>query len=190
MWLIPLAGARLSVGIVSREAVGSTELLEAAVAASPLIARLTAGATATEPRIVRNFSYQNVSPYGRRWACVGDAACFLDPVFSSGVSLAMLSAESLADLLSIALREDDEARPDLLAAHSERMQLGYRSFAGLIGRFYDHALVRNLFFADNEGEPYRPGLISVLGGDSVARRQPLPRHPARLAGSVLALARP
>jgi len=165
MWLIPLAGARLSVGIVSREAVASTEVLEAAVAASPLIARLTAGATPTEPRIIRNFSYQNVRPYGRRWACVGDAACFLDPVFSSGVSLAMLSAQSLADHLSMALREQDEARPDLLTAHSERMQLGYRSFAGLIGRFYDHALVRNLFFADNAGEPYRPGLISVLGGD-------------------------
>jgi flavin-dependent dehydrogenase len=165
IWLIPLKGARLSVGIVSRQAASSTDVLERAIAASPLIASLTAGATRTEPRIIRNFSYQNLRAFGPRWACAGDAACFLDPVFSSGVSLAMLSAESLADVLSPALREAGEARPDLMAAHGERMQVGYRTFAGLISRFYDHAMVRNLFFADTKDQPYRPGLISVLGGD-------------------------
>jgi flavin-dependent dehydrogenase len=165
MWLIPLTGARLSVGIVSREAAGSTDVLERAVAASPIIKRLTAGARPTEPRIIRNFSYQNMRAYGPRWACAGDAACFLDPVFSSGVSLAMLSAESVADKLSPALREGSEGRADLMAAHADRMEVGYRSFAALICRFYDHAIVRNMFFAETTGEPYRPGLITVLGGD-------------------------
>ena len=165
MWLIPLTGARLSVGLVSREATSSPETLERAIAISPLIQRLTAGAHGTEPRIIRNFSYKNVEAGGPRWACVGDAACFLDPVFSSGVSLAMLSAESLADLLSPALRDGTESRSDLMTAHARRMELGYRSFAGLIGRFYDHAIVRNLFFAGSDSEVYRPGIISVLGGD-------------------------
>jgi flavin-dependent dehydrogenase len=165
MWLIPLTGARLSVGLVSREATNSPEALEHAIAISPIIQRLTAGASGTAPKIIRNFSYKNLDAAGARWACIGDAACFLDPVFSSGVSLAMLSAESLADLLSPALRDGTEARPELLAAHAARMEIGYRSFAGLIGRFYDHAIVRNLFFAGSESEAFKPGIISVLGGD-------------------------
>ena len=165
MWLIPLSGARLSVGLVSRESTNSPETLERAIAGSPVIQRLTAGARGTEPRIIRNFSYKNVNASGPRWACVGDAACFLDPVFSSGVSLAMLSGEALADRLGPTLDAGTEAAPDLMMAHEKRMETGYRSFAGLIGRFYDHALVRNLFFAGSNSEAYRPGIISVLGGD-------------------------
>ena len=165
MWLIPLSDARLSVGLVSREATNSPEALEKAIATSPIIQRLTAGARGTEPRFIRNFSYKNLNSSGPRWACVGDAACFLDPVFSSGVSLAMLSGEALADRLGPALDAGTEADPELMASHAQRMEMGYRSFAGLINRFYDHAIVRNLFFAGSDSEQYRPGIISVLGGD-------------------------
>ena len=119
MWLIPLAGPRLSVGIVSRNAISSTETLDRAIAASPITQRLIAGAVGTEARIIRNFSYRNQRSYGRRWGCAGDASCFLDPVFSSGVSLAMLSAESVAEKLSAALRAGTEDDPELLAAHAD-----------------------------------------------------------------------
>jgi hypothetical protein len=165
MWLIPLAGRRLSVGIVSRNAVSSPRTLEDAIAASPLTQRLIAGAAATEPRIIRNFSYRNRQPYGRRWGCAGDASCFLDPVFSSGVSLAMLGAESVAAQLSAALRAGTEDDPDLLAAHARKMEIGYRTFSAVIYRFYHAELVHRLFFPSTDGEPLRPGITTVLGGD-------------------------
>ena len=165
MWLIPLAGRRLSVGIVSQKTGLGPELLASATAESPLIQRLIAGAVATEPRIIRNFSYRNRRAYGTRWACIGDAACFLDPVFSSGVSLAMLSAEFLTDRLGAALREGREADPQLMAAHSKHMEVGYRSFAALIHRFYNHEMVRRLFFVETRGEVMRSGITSVLAGD-------------------------
>jgi flavin-dependent dehydrogenase len=165
MWLIPLAGARLSVGIVSRNAVSSAETLDAAIAASPVTQRLIAGAAATAPRIIRNFSYRNRRSYGRRWGCAGDASCFLDPVFSSGVSLAMLSAESVAGRVSAALRAGTEDDPELLAAHAKRMEIGYRTFSGIIYRFYHAELVHRLFFQDTDGAPLRAGITSVLGGD-------------------------
>jgi flavin-dependent dehydrogenase len=165
VWLIPLSGARLSFGVVSRETI-SPELLDSTIAESPLIQRLIAGTPPpTEPRIIRNFSYRNRRAYGARWAAAGDASCFLDPVFSSGVSLAMLSAESIADRVSAALREGREADPDLIAPHSARMEVGYRTFAGLIYRFYNAAMVANLFFADSTGEDLRSGITSVLAGD-------------------------
>ena len=165
MWLIPLAGRRLSVGIVSRNAISSPETLDAAIAASPITQRLIAGAVGTEPRIIRNFSYRNRRAYGSRWGCAGDASCFLDPVFSSGVSLAMLSAESVAATLSAALRAGTEDDPELLAEHAKKMEIGYRSFSGIIYRFYHAELVHRLFFQDTEGAPLRAGITSVLGGD-------------------------
>jgi flavin-dependent dehydrogenase len=165
MWLIPLEGARLSVGIVSRHAVSGPETLAHAEATSPLIRRLVAGAVGTTARIIRNFSFRNGASHGARFACVGDASCFLDPVFSSGVSLAMLGGESIADRLSPALREDREADPTLMADHAARMTVGYRSFATLIHRFYHAHLVENLFFPSPEAAPLRPGITSLLGGD-------------------------
>ncbi len=165
MWLIPLEGARLSVGVVSRHAVSGDETLARAEAASPLIGRLTTGAVGTPARIIRNFSFRNGAAYGARRACVGDAACFLDPVFSSGVSLAMLGAESIADRLSVALRSGREADPDLMAEHAGRMSIGYRSFATLIHRFYHARLVENVFFPSPESSPLRAAITSLLGGD-------------------------
>ena len=166
MWVIPLAGPRLSVGIVSRHAITTPkETLDKAIAASPIIQRLTVGATRTEPRIIRNFSYRNRQPYGPRWGCAGDASCFLDPVFSSGVSLAMLAGESLAEKVSAALRAGTEDDPNLLAAHAKRMEIGYKTFAAIVYRFYHAELVHRLFFQETEGEPLRAGITSVLGAD-------------------------
>jgi flavin-dependent dehydrogenase len=166
MWLIPLAGPRLSVGIVSRKAITAPEeTLERAIAASPITQRLIAGAVGTEPRIIRNFSYRNRRAYGPRWGCAGDASCFLDPVFSSGVSLAMTASESLAGRLSGALRAGTEDDPELLAEHATRMEIGYRTFAAIVYRFYNAELVHRLFFQDTEGAPLRPGITSVLGCD-------------------------
>ena len=166
MWLIPLAGPRLSVGIVSRHAITAPEeTLDRAIAASPITQRLIAGAVGTDARIIRNFSYRNRRSYGRRWGCAGDASCFLDPVFSSGVSLAMLGAESVVGRLSAALRAGTEADPELLAEHARKMEIGYRTFSGIIYRFYHAELVHRLFFQDTEGAPLRAGITSVLGGD-------------------------
>jgi flavin-dependent dehydrogenase len=166
MWVIPLAGPRLSVGIVSRHAITTPEeTLDKAIDASPIIQRLTAGATRTEPRIIRNFSYRNRQPYGSRWGCAGDASCFLDPVFSSGVSLAMLAGESLAGKVSPALRAGTEDDPNLLAAHAKRMEIGYKTFAAIVYRFYHAELVERLFFQETEGQPLRAGITSVLGAD-------------------------
>jgi flavin-dependent dehydrogenase len=164
IWVIPLAGSRLSVGLVNR-GVNSAEQLDKAIADSPLLQRLIAGCHSTEPRIIRNFSYRNRRAYGSRFACAGDASCFLDPVFSSGVSLAILGAESVVEVLSPALREGRETDPDLMKAHADKMSVGYRSFAGFIYRFYNAGLVHKLLFQDTEGEPLRPEITSVLGCD-------------------------
>lgn len=165
VWIIPLAGRRISVGVVSRKRGIDFDLFEETYASSPMLQRLTRGCPKTELRIIRNFSYRNVKTRGARWACLGDAALFLDPVFSSGVSLAMLSAEKFADILVPALREKREDDPELTRPVSEHMAICYTTFGSLVGAFYQTKLVQNLFFAKEPDPAIRAGIISTLAGD-------------------------
>jgi flavin-dependent dehydrogenase len=164
-WLIPLRGRKLSCGVVTRRTGVTTQWLDDFIASSKLVQSLTAGATRTEGRLIRNFSYRNRRPHGTRWACIGDACCFLDPVFSSGVSLAVLSAERLSALLSPALAERREADPELMVAVARDMDTAYRSVGALIYSFYHTQIVHNLFFAEHPEPEFKAGLISVLAGD-------------------------
>ena len=166
MWIIPLVCGAISVGIVKAEGKVSVELLDEAVASSPLLQRLTAGAKPGPARLIGNFSYVNTEPYGRRYACIGDAACFLDPVFSSGIALAFAGAERLADLLAPALAEGREDDPDLMAPLGEHMQPAYEVFHRFIERFYHSRLIDNVLLAPRSGNQiFRSGIISVLAGD-------------------------
>lgn len=165
VWVIPLAGKRLSVGVVTRKRGVTHELFEQTYAASPMLQRLTEGCPKSELRIIRNFSYRNTKPRGSRWACLGDAGLFLDPVFSSGVSLAMLGGERFADVLVSALREGREADPELTKPVSEHMAVAYTAFGSLVGAFYQTKIVEHIFFAKQQDPAIRQGLISVLAGD-------------------------
>ena len=171
-WVIPLIGGRLSVGLVKWRGKLDEAALEAALAASPVIQRLTAGARRGPTRTIANWSYKNSRSYGPRWACIGDAAAFLDPVFSSGVSLAMLGAERGVDLLLPALTAGTAADPDLMAPWSTYMQPAYDTFEQLIRRFYHTRMVSHLFFAAEPDPALRRGLISVLAGDVWRRDNP------------------
>lgn len=164
-WVIPLTGNRLSVGLVRREQGTKRSHLEEYLTSSPLIARLTAGAERLETHIIGNFSYRNTSPSGARFACVGDAACFLDPVFSSGVTLAIHHAKMTVERLAPALAEGREADPELMAEVAAEMERGYAIFAALIDRFYNTRFVDNMIFGAPEDGSLRPGVVSVLAGD-------------------------
>lgn len=164
-WVIPLHGGRLSVGLVKWRGKLDEAAFEAALAASPLVQRLIAGARRGATRSIRNWSYKNTRPSGPRWACIGDASAFLDPVFSSGVSLAMMGAERTVDLLVPALAAGREADPALMAPVHGTMQVAYDSFEQLIRRFYHTRLVSHLFFAKTPDPQLRRGLISMLAGD-------------------------
>ncbi|MAQ15354.1 MAG: pyridine nucleotide-disulfide oxidoreductase [Sandaracinus sp.] len=165
-WVIPIAGGHLSVGFVS--AVPGTvtdDWFHERVAASPFLQRLTTGATLGPVERAGDYSYRNTRPHGPRWGCIGDAAGFLDPVFSSGVALAMTSAEELARHLHPALVAENEADPDLLVPLSAHMERAYQTFGAVIHCFYHTNMVKNLFFYDDPDPALRAGLITVLAGD-------------------------
>ena len=164
-WVIPLPGQRLSIGLVSKAKI-TAEDLEAGLLSGPLVKRLTAGARRLETRVIGNFSYRNKSPSGARYAAIGDASCFLDPVFSSGVTLALRSAERVADIVGPALEAGTEGAADLLSVHNEGMDRAYRTFAGLIDRFYNNpTFAQSIFLGDSSEMSIRSGVMSVLAGD-------------------------
>ena len=165
LWLIPLPGNRISLGMVSRLPGLRKEHLNRYIESSPLLQRLLAGATPKEIRLMGNFSFENIASTGARFACVGDAACFIDPVFSSGVSLAIQRGIETADLLLPALAEGREDAPELMKSTTTKMQRAYDTFAGLVFRFYNTKFVDNIIFGATPDGQFREGVISVLAGD-------------------------
>jgi flavin-dependent dehydrogenase len=170
MWAIPLGGGRLSVGLVTRRKGISDDWLDAAIAASPTLSRLLEGATPeAAPGRIGSYSFHNDRPAGARWVCVGDAACFLDPVFSSGVSFGMVGAAHAADvLLGAGFAEGREADPALMEGHKDWMNRGYTVFGSMIRALYEgRGLVPDIFFtpARKDNDLLRKGVTSVLAGD-------------------------
>jgi flavin-dependent dehydrogenase len=165
-WLIPLGGRRVSVGLVSRVKGLTPEWLDEQIASSPFVSGVARGARRPKrPVLFGSFSFQNKRHHGARWTTLGDAGCFLDPVFSSGVSLGMLSGELLAHVLAQALKAGTEAAPDLMDDHQRHMGVGYNVFATLIKTFYHSDLLHDLVFSKDQDPALRKGLTSVLAGD-------------------------
>ncbi len=166
MWIIPLVTGDISVGLVKVTGKVEPALHERAVMESPLLQRLIVGATPTEPQVISNFSYRNTRPYGPRFACIGDASAFLDPVFSSGIALALAGGERLADVLIPALAESREADPELMTPLSAHMDRAYEAFSRFIHRFYHTNLIDNVLLAEQHtSQVFRSGVISVLAAD-------------------------
>jgi geranylgeranyl reductase family protein len=114
-WTIPLTETRTSVGVVMDTATfRATKLapqtaLENFIAEQPLMVERMKNATRVSPVYAAgDFSYRNTRLAGERWLLAGDAAGFIDPVFSSGVFLAIMSAEKAADTLEEVLRDESK----------------------------------------------------------------------------------
>ncbi len=113
MWMIPLRDGVMSIGAVCRPAYlkqrkGKTVdfLLDTLKQNEGVRKRIEqAELIGGEVRVTGNYSYDSTRMGGPGWVMVGDAFAFLDPVFSSGVYLAMSGAEQAAKVVDTALRE-------------------------------------------------------------------------------------
>jgi flavin-dependent dehydrogenase len=116
-WMIPLTDTRTSIGVVMdtttfRATKLSPEVaLEKFIAEQPLMTeRMRNAVRVSAVYSAGDYSYRNLRLAGDRWLLVGDAAGFIDPVFSSGVFLAIMSAEQAADTLDQVLRDESHRR--------------------------------------------------------------------------------
>lgn len=144
-WMIPLDRDTTSVGIVcpshkmaERGERSREDFFASLIAESPEVSGRLAGAEAISPlEVAADFSYRCNQLHGDGWALAGDAACFLDPVFSSGVLLAMKSAERLADTLAPALKAGRDPEQAELDAYQRFVRRGLDRFRRYIVGFYE-----------------------------------------------------
>jgi len=126
-WMIPLTQTRMSIGVVMDTStframkLSPESALEKCIAEQPMILERMQHARRVSPVYsAGDYSYRNTKFFGDRWLLVGDAAGFIDPVFSSGVFLAIMSAEKAADTLNEAL-PDESRRKRLFKNYSRHV---------------------------------------------------------------------
>jgi flavin-dependent dehydrogenase len=124
-WLIPIDATRTSIGVVMDAADfkklkrSSEGALDWAITGSPLMReRMRDARRITSVYAAGDYSYRNVRFTGPRWMLAGDAAGFIDPIFSTGVFLAIHSGEQCADALDAVL--DHPERQQRVFARYER----------------------------------------------------------------------
>ena len=170
MWFIPLVDGTTSVGAVcwpyylkTRNTDPSEFFLQTLQSCPPMWERVK-DATLIEPATATgNYSYQADRMAGERYVMVGDAFAFVDPVFSSGVYLAMNSALFAADVVDRALA-DPAAAPRLNRAFERRVRRGLRTFTWMIYRMTS-PVMRNLIMHPRDDFGIQRAVISFLAGD-------------------------
>ena len=169
-WLIPISKELMSVGVVMPKNLymhlpqGSPEeRLGRAIADTPVVAELMRDAQRQWPvRVEKDFSYSASTYAGDRWILAGDAGSFLDPVFSTGVSIAMESGiEAAAELDRALARNDFSARR--FAAFSRRQRKRFRVFRRFVIGFYTPQF-REIFFEPEAPKLIFRAVITILAG--------------------------
>lgn len=169
-WYIPLPADLVSVGVVGHidhlirgrapdpETVFAEELAQCA----PLAARLERARPQGPVRALRDFSYASRAIAGDGWVLVGDAFGFLDPIYSSGVFLALKSAELAASSIHAALGAGDPSAARL-GRHGPAFIAGMEALRRLIYAYYDRGFSFSRFL---EAHPEaRDDLVNMLVGN-------------------------
>ncbi|MGW4826611.1 NAD(P)/FAD-dependent oxidoreductase [Amycolatopsis japonica] len=151
-WYIPLNDGTHSVGFVTAAANAAESgldlpaLFEAKVAESVHLKRHLSGATRVSAfRNARDWSYVCDRFAGPGWMLIGDAAAFVDPLFSTGVTLAMLAARAVSDAVPVVLA--DPGREDqIFNAYEKSYQEFLESIISFVKFFYDAGLDRDAYY--------------------------------------------
>jgi len=167
-WYIPLSRDRVSVGVVGDPDIfkgrgGPEAVLDDEIQACRETRRRLAGAERISPvRVLRDFSYRAETCAGDGWVLIGDAFGFLDPIYSSGVFLALKSGELAAGAVNGALREKEFSRERLGAFEPELLR-GMEAIRKLINAFYTHHFNFGQFVKRHPH--HRRGIVDILTGN-------------------------
>jgi flavin-dependent dehydrogenase len=172
-WLIPLTETRTSVGVVMDTATFRAEklspetALEKFIAEQPLMVERMKNAKLVSPVYsAGDYSYRNRQLAGNRWLLVGDAAGFIDPVFSSGVFLAIMSAEQAADTLDEVLR-DETRRARLFKKYSRTVNRVMDVYLTFVNSWYNRSReFIEVFLNPTETMQIAAAVNAVLAGNA------------------------
>lgn len=158
LWSIPLGDGKTSIGAVLHKTAFSRmnkvssreEIYRETIASSPLLTKICAPATlVSEVMLETDYSYAAETFCGPGFFLCGDAACFLDPLLSTGVHLAMLSA--LLGAASVAsLVRGEVSEPQALSFFEKSYRQAYLRFLVFVSAFYDQGRGQESYFSEAE----------------------------------------
>ncbi|MGO8765536.1 MAG: NAD(P)/FAD-dependent oxidoreductase [Limisphaerales bacterium] len=169
-WIIPLDEKKTSVGLVidreefTQSAGTPWEIFQRWVAASPPVKdRMANARRVNEMRTTTDFSYYNRKFTGPRALRVGDAAGFMDPIFSAGVFLAMWSGRIAAETVekSLALGQPSKR---LFAQYERRIYKGIHFYWRVVENYYTTPFME-LFLQPRNHCDLPSAVIAVLAGE-------------------------
>ena len=170
-WMIPLTETRTSIGVVMDTAtfraakLAPEEALEQFIAEQPLMVERMKNAERVSPVYsAGDYSYRNTKLFGDRWLLAGDAAGFIDPVFSSGVFLAIMSAEKAADTIDEVLR-DESLKPRLFKQYSRRVNRIMDMYLTFVTSWYSGKEFLEVFLNPTETMQIAAAVNAVLAGN-------------------------
>jgi FADH2-dependent halogenase len=171
LWFIPLSDTVISVGAVIPQVV---HRLESKATPEESLAHYLANTPAARPllgkarrvspaRFDADYSYLATRIAGDRWVAVGDAAAFLDPVFSTGVMLAMQGGLEIAEAIDNGLRTGDVSAR-IFADYERNVRRRYHHFRRFAVGFYEPAF-RRLWYSRPPLRSIFDAVVSVLAGN-------------------------
>lgn len=170
-WMIPLTDTRTSIGVVMDTAtfraarLAPEVALEKFIAEQPLMLERMKNAERVSPVYsAGDYSYRNARLFGDRWLLAGDAAGFIDPVFSSGVFLAIMSAEKAADTIDEVLR-DESLKPRLFKQYSRRVNRIMDMYLTFVNSWYSGKEFLEVFLNPTDTMQIAAAVNAVLAGN-------------------------
>jgi flavin-dependent dehydrogenase len=167
IWVIPFSNGTTSLGFVGdpsffKQYEGTDEeVLRKIISTQPYIAERFKGAEMKfEPRILESWSKTTERFYGDGFVLTGNVTEFLDPVFSSGVTLATVSSQIAAHLVIRTLQGE---KVNWENEYTEQMMQGVDTFRSYVNAWYDGTL-DTIFFADEQDLKIKNMICSVLAG--------------------------
>ncbi len=169
-WLIPLSRTKTSVGVVMDTAkfkemnLRPGQVLANAIAALPaMFDRMQSAHLVSDVHASGDYSYHNTKLCGDRWMLAGDAAGFIDPIFSSGVFLALLGGERAADALDTALTSPHRAAAEF-RDYSTVIRSVMGLYLGFVEAWYRREFIETLM-NPQEFFDVVPAVNAVLAGN-------------------------
>lgn len=166
LWLIPFADNRCSIGVVGLPETldGDNEtILKKFALECPMLKRILANANWENDfsyRQIQGYSANVKALYGKHFALLGNAAEFLDPVFSSGVTIALHSARLASRIIPRQLKGE---MVDWQKEFSEPLMVGVNAFRTYVNGWYDNSF-QDVIYARNPQPEIRQMLSSILAG--------------------------
>jgi flavin-dependent dehydrogenase len=170
--MIPLKGNTTSIGVVMDTEkfrsmkMSPAEALAECIAEQPVVNEwMERARRVTDVYATGDFSYRNKQLFGDRWLLAGDAAGFIDPVFSSGVYLALLSGEQAADALNLVL-DQPQKRAKAFRYYERRIGRVLDIYLQWASAWYTQEFVE-VFLFPKEIFELVPTVSAVLSGNEI-----------------------